>query len=99
MDTNRFINTKTVTIFVTFDQPRYEEVRLWVQANSREDVLFNPDNIAFGRVKRNAMPESKVNIRFLGGVQTEILEFKSESNYVQPAVQLVEHTANGTTYE
>src|SRR5262245_34254592 len=31
MDTRRFTNTKNVTIFVTFDQPRFEEVRLWVQ--------------------------------------------------------------------
>ena len=52
MDTNRFVNSKTVTVFVTFDQPRFEEVRLWVQANSREDVTFAPDNIAFGQVKR-----------------------------------------------
>src|SRR4051812_37913509 len=31
MDTRRFYNTKNVTIYVTFDQPRFEEVRLWVQ--------------------------------------------------------------------
>src|SRR5947209_17158475 len=30
MDTNRFLGTKTVTIFVRIDEPATEEVRLWV---------------------------------------------------------------------
>lgn len=99
MDTNRFINTKTVTIFVTFDQPRFEEVRLWVQANSREDVMFSPDNIAFGRVKRGTTPESKITIAFLGGAQTQVLELKSESNYVQPAFNEVRRPTGESAYE
>jgi len=99
MDTNRFINSKTVTIFVTFDQPRFEEVRLWVQANSREDVTFSPDNIAFGRVKRGETPESKITISFLGGTQTQLLETKSESNYVQPIVKELARQNGETAYE
>ena len=99
MDTNRFINTKTVTIFVTFDQPRFEEVRLWVQADSREDVMFSPDNIAFGRVKRGSVPESKITIAFLGGAQTQILDAKSESNYVQPNLQEVRRPTGESAYE
>jgi hypothetical protein len=99
MDTSRFINTKTVTIFVVFDQPRYEEVRLWVQANSREDVIFNPNDIAFGRVKRGSTPESKIQITFLGSNQTQILETKSESSYVQATVTEVKRDGGGTAYE
>src|SRR5688572_11836249 len=38
MDTSRFQNSRTVTIYVTFDSPGYAEVRLWVRANSREDI-------------------------------------------------------------
>src|SRR5947209_3729329 len=30
MDTRRFTGTKTVTIYVQFDRPQWEEVRLWV---------------------------------------------------------------------
>jgi len=99
MDTNRFLNTKTVTIFVTFDQPRFEEVRLWVIANSREDVMFNPDNIAFGQVKRGSEPESKINITFLGNPQTQLMEIKSESNYVQPTVKELRRNSGETVYE
>jgi hypothetical protein len=35
MDTRRFLGTKAITIYVSFDQPHRDEVRLWVQANSR----------------------------------------------------------------
>src|SRR5438445_492860 len=50
MDTRRFYNTKSVTIYVQFDQPRFEEVRLWVQANSRDDLAFSPESINFGKI-------------------------------------------------
>lgn len=100
MDTNRFPTpTKTIEVFVYFDKPSRERVRLWVQAASRNDITFNPDNIAFGRVKRGATPESKITIAFLGGVQAEILEVKSESNYVQPTFKKVERSGGETAYE
>ena len=98
MDTNQFINNKTITIFVLFDQPR-EEVRLWIQANSREDVVFSPDNIAFGQVKRGAEPESKITISFQGGSPTKIVEIKSESNYVQPTMKEVKRNNGDIVYE
>jgi hypothetical protein len=99
MDTRRFYNTKTVTIYVQFDQPRFEEVRLWVQANSRDDVSFTPDNVSFGRVKRGSTPESSVTVTFLGGAQTHIIDVKSESNYVQPALKEVRRDTGEVSYE
>lgn len=99
MDTRRFYNTKTVTIYVHFDQPRFEEVRLWVQANSRDDVSFSPDNIAFGRIKRGNTPENSVNVTFMGGGQTQITDVKSESNYVQPTLKEVRRDNGEVSYE
>ena len=52
MDTRRFIGSKNVTIYVQFDQPKFDEVRLWVQANSRDDVSIAPEALAFGKIKR-----------------------------------------------
>ncbi len=99
LDTRRFHNTKNVTVFVQFDQPRFEEVRLWVQANSRDDVSFTPDNIAFGRVKRGSAPESSVTVTFLDGGQTQITEVKSESNYVQPQLKEGRRDTGEVSYE
>jgi hypothetical protein len=97
MDTNRFTNSRTVTIYVLFAQPR-QEVKLWVQANSREDITFSPDNLAFGHVKRGTEAESKITITFLGG-QTKILEMKSDSNYVVPEMKELKRGNGETAYE
>lgn len=99
MDTNRFINTKVITIFVTFDQPRQEEVRLWIQANSRDDVTFTPDNIAFGKIKGGEEPVKKLTITFLGSAQTKISKISSDSSYVQPTIKETKRTASETSYE
>src|SRR5262245_22675890 len=98
MNTSIFLNTRTVTIYVRFDQPRFQEVRLWVQANSREDVQFNPGNIAFGIVKRGAKPESKMTITFLGG-STQVTDVKSESNYVTPSMKQLKKATSESAYE
>jgi hypothetical protein len=52
MDSKRFTGSKAVTIYVTFDQPRFEELRTVVQAFAREDLIFTPDVIAFGKVRQ-----------------------------------------------
>src|SRR5688572_3887896 len=54
MDTTRFTGVKNVTIYVTFARPALDEVRLWVQANGRDDFVVTPDSLAFGVVKRGS---------------------------------------------
>lgn len=88
MDTRRFFNSKTVTIFVTFDRPAWAEVRLWVHANSREDVGVFPDTLAFGRIKRGSTPAQSVAISLLGSSQYRILTVSADSNYVNPVCKV-----------
>jgi hypothetical protein len=99
MDTGRFYNTKSVTIYVQFDQPRFEEVRLWIQANSRSDVSFNPDSLSFGKIKRGTEANSKMNITFYGDGQTKILEAKCDSNYIQAAFKEIRRGSGEVLYE
>jgi len=99
MDTRRFYNTKSVTIYVQFDQPRFDEVRLWVQANSRDDVSFSPDTITFGRIKRGSTPENSVTVTFMGGGHTQVTEVKSESNYIQAALVETRRDSGEVSYE
>ena len=44
MDTRRFYGFRAITVYVQFDQPAFDEVRLAVQANSRDDVAVLPDS-------------------------------------------------------
>ena len=96
MDTTRFTGPKTVTIFVQFDAPTREEVRLTVTANGRSDFAVNPDGFTFGQVKRGSAPEAAVNVTFYTGTNVKITEAKTESNYIKTTITEVKG-ANGTT--
>jgi hypothetical protein len=99
MDSTRFIGPKSVTIYVQFDRPAYEEVRLWVQANGRNDFNVTPDTLAFGTVKRATAPASAVTLTFYGSPDTQITEVKGESNYIQPTVKSVRRNDGENAYE
>ncbi len=99
MDTTRFYDVKSVTIFVHLDQPHNEEVRLWVRANGRNDVMLTPDTLAFGQVKRGASPATSVRVTFQGNGQVRVLEAQPESNYIQPTVREMSRTPSEVVYE
>lgn len=84
MDTNRFIGLKMVTVFVQFSQPRFEEVRLQVQANGRTDFTVSPDGLRFGRVKRGTTPTASTTITFYGHPRAKVTQVKGESTFLQP---------------
>ncbi len=99
MDTTRFLGPKSVTIYVQFNQPAFEEVRLVVQANGRNDFAVTPDTLAFGQLKRGGTPSASVLLAFFGNNSTQITEVKCESNYIQPRVQEVRRLDSEVTYQ
>jgi len=99
MDSTRFTGPKTVTIYVQFDRPAFEEVRLWVQANGRNDFALTPDTLAFGQVKRGTTPVSTVRVTFYGNSDAQILEAKGESNYIQPTFKEVSRQPHEVVYD
>jgi hypothetical protein len=99
MDTRRFFGTKGVTIYVQFDQPGFEEVRLWIEAISRDDLAFSPDSLAFGLTKKGAAPSAGMELSFLGNDQWQIVKAKCESNYIQPAFKEIRRNLGEVTYE
>jgi hypothetical protein len=99
MDTNRFLGHKSVTIYVQFDQPYWEEVRLVVQANSRDDISVSPDTLAFGQVRRGHFPKLAANVSFHGYAQARIVEVQPESNYIVTALKEVRRDTGETAYE
>jgi hypothetical protein len=99
MDTTRFLGPKVVTVYVTFDQPQFAEVRLWVQANSRDDVTVMPDSLVLGRVKRSTAPTAGTTVSFLGDANWQITGVASDSNYVQPVCKLVHRDGLEVAYQ
>jgi hypothetical protein len=99
MDTTRFAGVKAVTIYVQFDRPQWEEVRLWVQANSRSDFQLTPEALAFGQTKKGAEPAASIQVTFYGHPDWKIQETRCDSNYVQTQVEEVRRQASEVTYK
>jgi hypothetical protein len=99
MDTTRFTGPKSVTIFVQFDRPASEEVRLWVQANGRNDFNVTPDTLAFGQIKRGGTPTASSTVVFYGQPDVKITDVKSESNYIQSTVKEVRRQDSEVSYQ
>jgi len=98
MDSRRFLGHKAVTIYVSFDQPRYEEARLVVQAFSRDDIVFSPDAITLGKVHQGESRSGTMNLTFYNG-QAQATEVTAESAFLQPTVKEVKRTPTETTYQ
>jgi hypothetical protein len=99
MDTRRFGGVKNVTIYVQFDRPQWEEVRLWVQANSRDDLTITPEALAFGTIKRGTAPTASVNVSFLGNAAWQVLEAQCDTNYIQTKVEEVRRDTGEVVYK
>ncbi len=99
MDTRRFYGEKTVTVYVQFTQPAFDEVRLWVKANSHEDIIITPDTLDFGQIKHGTAPTATVAIVFAGNDQWKITSVSSESTYVQPVVKPLPGNTYAVNYQ
>jgi Protein of unknown function (DUF1573) len=99
MDTRRFVGSKNVTIFVQFDQPRFDEVRLWAQANSRDDVSVLPEALSFGKIKRGTAASTSATVSFLGNQNWQITGATCDSNYVQTGYELIRRENGEVAYK
>jgi hypothetical protein len=99
MDTTRFRGPKSVTIYVQFDRPSVEEVRLWVQAIGRDDFNLAPDTLSFGQVKRGSKPSGTVTITFYGNSTSQIVEVKTDTNYLKTSLREVVRQPSLVQYE
>lgn len=99
MDTSRFRGSKTVTIYVKFLRPETQEVRLWVKANSREDVAVTPESLEFGTVKSGETRTAKAILHFFGGQGLEISDPKTSSGYLEATLKEIKGTDQERIYE
>jgi hypothetical protein len=99
MDTGRFTGSRTVTVFVRFDEPQYEEVSLKVVANSREDLAISPDPLDLGKIKSGDESSKSARVVFYTGTQDKVLEVTSESNYVVPTVKEMKRGDGSVEYQ
>ena len=99
MDMRRFMGTKSVTIFVQFDRPQWEEVRLTIAADAREDIAVSPESMAFGNVVRSSIPSKSVTLTIHGAAPPQLVAVQAASNYVQLVAKTVKHTESESVYD
>jgi hypothetical protein len=99
VDTRRLTGPFQKPIFVQFDRPTAEEVRLSIQANIRNDLTVAPESLAFARVKKGSPAEASVTVLISGLADCKIQEAKADSSFVQASVRRVPGDAGGVSYQ
>jgi hypothetical protein len=99
MDTRRFSGHKQVTIFVSFDQPQWEEAQLFVRAYGSDDISISPAELVFpGKIKTGTSASAKATVQFLGG-NWQILGAEADSGYVDATFKEVRRDGSTSVYE
>jgi hypothetical protein len=98
MDTTRFHGHKQVTVFVTIDEPGWNEVSLVVRADGRDDVVISPESINFGRVAKGKPATASAEITVYDP-NLAVRRVRSDTSYVQPRFREVDRSSRGVTYE
>ncbi len=102
MDTRR-INpagvTRTVTIFVPFFSPTFEEVHLTVSTLTRDDLIMSPDTLAFGTVTKGKEAKASTKVTFTSDADWTVKKATSTGAYIKPVAKLVSREGTNVTYE
>ncbi len=99
MDTTRFSGARSVNIYVLFDRPSLDEVRLMLSAFGRDDFNLSPDTLAFGQLRKGATATLSTTITFYGQSPIQILDVRSETNYIEASLREVSRTSTGVVYQ
>ena len=99
IDTRKYSGPRKFTIHVLIDRPFVEEVRLMLDAISRDDVMLTPGQLAFGRVKRGTAPKSAVSIEYQGAANWKITDIENENGYLLPQVEEVSRLTGHVVYQ
>lgn len=102
MDTRRIPtpNTlKSVIIYVPIYSTHWEEAVLRVQTITRDDLVFSPDTITFGNVRKGQSATASIRVSFMSDPNWQITEVTSTGAYVRAEARLVARQGSQVTYE
>ena len=79
--------SRGATITVTFDKPSFSEVQLTVRGYIRSDVVFNPNEVGFGKLSEGTAKEVDVTLDYVGKSTWQVTHATSDLPYVKIAIQ------------
>lgn len=101
MDTRRIQTagvTKAVLVYVPFLGPTQEEVTLKVQTVCRDDLMYSPDTLALGTVRKGQTPKVSTKVTFTSDPKWEINKSTSTGAYVHVEHKLESRNGSTVTY-
>jgi hypothetical protein len=99
VDTNKFSGPRNFSIYVQIDRPFVDELRLSIQANSREDVTLTPGQLAFGRIKQGSGPRSSILVEHFGAPDWRITGIDNDNAYLKTELLEVGRNHSRVSYQ
>lgn len=102
MDTRRISYTnavKSVTVYVPFLSPTFEEVQLKVQSIARDDLMLAPAALEMGSIKMGAGGKASTKVTFLSDPNWKVTEAKANGGFLKADVKEVSRVGSQVTYE
>ncbi len=99
MDTKRFTRKKESSVIVTFDRPRFAEVRIPVSVYIRTDVVITPGSANFGDVAVGEPHVAKVDVAYAGRDDWRIKGVKTLNDHLEAKVVETKREAGTVNYE
>ncbi|QEL18430.1 DUF1573 domain-containing protein [Limnoglobus roseus] len=102
MDTRRIPMAnvlKTVLVYVPFLSPNLEEVTLKVQSIARDDLVFSPEVLAIGNVKKGKTASAKMKVTLFNHGNWNITEVASTGKFVTGTAKLLSRQPSEVTFE
>ncbi|HUG93035.1 MAG TPA: DUF1573 domain-containing protein [Planctomycetaceae bacterium] len=99
MDTRRFMRRKDSNLIVTFDQPRYAEVRIPVTTYIRSDVVLSPGSAGFGNVDAGSQAVKTLDIDYAGRSDWKLRDVKVDNAHLDARVVETRREAGRVSYQ
>lgn len=98
-NTDTFRGKKGATLTVVIDQPQYAEVRLRVDGYIRQDMVFHPGSIEFGKLNQGEMHERTGKILYAGRDDWSVVEVLSNKPWMSVLAMQESRGQQRATYE
>lgn len=98
-NTGTFKGKRGADLTVVIDRPIYAEVRLRVDGYIRQDMVFHPGSIDFGKVNGGKVTVKSSKILYAGRSDWKIEDVRSNKAWLLPELKEVSRSGGQATYE
>jgi hypothetical protein len=98
-NTDTFRGKRGATLTVVIDRPQYTEVRLRVDGYIRQDMVFHPGSIDFGKLNQGQSHERSGKILYAGRDNWSVVEVLSSKPWMSVKVNQESRGSQRVTYD